>query len=141
VTIEGGSNEVFMPWYVASCILTYVRIDGENSTVPVFENFFLVEADDRAAASARAEEIGKLEADAAAGTTICQQPAEVRFLGVRKIRPVYSLNRAPGDGPLSDGDEVSHSFYHVEGLEMAKRLAEGKAVDVTYIDDDKITET
>jgi hypothetical protein len=125
-----------MTWYVASCILAVVVKSGQQKVFPVFEEFFLVNAEDRATARRQAESFARLgELDDT--LTYENRPAVKKFLGVRKIRSVYNPHPMDIDSDQpSHGTELSHSYYEVRTLDDAKGLGEGKAVYVEYVDDD-----
>ena len=126
-----------MTWYVASCIMAIIQEEGHNGPIPVFENFFLISATSRAEAKKRAIQIGISEAAVDDGTTLDGRPAKTLFMGVRKIRSIYGQSKGMDELPPIDGDELSHSFYHVPDLETVRSLAEGKVVTITYVDDDE----
>lgn len=44
------------------------------------------------------------------------------------------------EDPPADGTELTHSYMTVKSLNDARRLVEGKAVYVHYIDDDPLNE-
>lgn len=125
-----------MTWYVASCVSAVVVKSGEQRTFPVFEDFFLVSAENHAVARARAESLATLSLRDES-LTFEDQPAERIFLGIRKIRSVYNAPplELDADQP-SHGTELTHSYYELKSLDEAKLLAMGKAVSVLYVDDD-----
>jgi hypothetical protein len=117
--------------------MSTVQTENHTGPVPVYENFFLVSAASRNEAVAKAHEIGRLEMEASFGNTLNGQPAETTFLGVRKVRTIYTRLAGPDSTPPADGDELTHSFFTVDDMNAARALAEGKAVEVTYIDSDR----
>ncbi len=126
-----------MVWYVASVILA-VEVEGiEQDEYPVFENFYLIEAENRTLAFANAEALGREEALANQGVTFKDRSARFKFIGIRKIRSVYnpsplSLNE---DRPTS-GTELSHSYFELKCKSDLDKFASGKSVTVQYVDDD-----
>jgi hypothetical protein len=125
-----------MTWYVASCILAIVVKSGHQKIFPVFEEFFLVTAEDRVAARREAESFGR-QAELDDTLTYEDRPATKMFLGIRKIRSVYNAHPLDIDvDQPSHGTELTHSYYELQSLDEAKRLGEGKAVYLEYVDDD-----
>ena len=129
-----------MTWYAASIITVTKVLDGEQDMFPIEESVYLVEAKTREDAFRRAEELGKeLEFSGKEGVRWCGRSAIVQFLGIRKLRSIYP----PADQFMSiddatpvDGAEITHNVFEVKNMEQAQLLANGKFVDVSYIDDD-----
>lgn len=125
-----------MTWFVASVLTAIRNVDKTEEKVPVFEDFFLVEADAREQALQEAEKIGREVASLQDGLSLDGKPAERIFLGIRKLRSVY--NPAPfdidEDQPVH-GTELTHSYYEVDDFESAIKLGRGECVQVTYLDD------
>ncbi|MFG5779813.1 DUF4288 domain-containing protein [Comamonas sp. J-3] len=125
-----------MTWYTASLISAVKLKIGKQDVVPVFEDFFLIEADSHIAAMEKAKKIGKEHASAEDDILYDGLPAERIFLGVRKIRSIY--NPSPLDIDMDrpgDGTELTHSYYEVADMGVAKSLAAGNAVSIKYWDD------
>lgn len=125
-----------MTWYTASVVLA-IEFDGQDdSAIPVFENFYLVEADSVASARAKAELLGQEEAAANQQLTFNDIPARFVFAGIRKIRSIYNLLSGDLDNlPPCSGTELSHSYYELSNRHDLKRFCDGGAVNVRYIDD------
>ncbi|MDG4552133.1 MAG: hypothetical protein P9F19_01110 [Candidatus Contendobacter sp.] len=125
-----------MPWFTASLITVIEVINQSQERIPVFEDFFLIEADDREKAIHEAEYIGQQQAALDDGICLDGKPAKRIFLGVRKIRSIY--NPAPydidSDRPVH-GTELTHSYFEAKDLIDAIRLAKGESVNISYIDD------
>lgn len=125
-----------MIWFTASLITTIKVIDEEQDTIPVFEDFFLIEAIDREEAIREAKRIGKEHESIDDKLFLNGKPAKRIFMGIRKIRSVY--NTAPSDIDFErpgNGTELTHSYYEVRNFNDAEKLANGESVNILYIDD------
>ena len=125
-----------MTWYTASLISAVKFKNGKQDIVPVFEDFFLIEADSHIDGMEKAKKIGKEHASAEDDILYIGLPAEKIFLGVKKMRSTY--NPSPLDIDMDrpgDGTELTHSYYEVTDIDAAKSLATGNVVDVKYWDD------
>ena len=126
-----------MTWYTASVVLAIYSNGIEQDEVPVFENFYLIEARNHAEAVEMAEVIGRDEAAANQDVEYKSLPARFYFVGIRKVRSVY--NPAPldldTDRPIC-GTELSHSYFELKNRSEVEKFAKGQSVCVEYIDDD-----
>ncbi|MNS76717.1 hypothetical protein D3C72_1102730 [compost metagenome] len=125
-----------MTWYTASLVSAIKLKNGKQETVPVFEDFFLIEADSHLSAMEKAVKIGEEHAMAEDSLLLNDMPAQKIFLGVRKIRSIYNPSplNIDEDRPV-DGSELTHSYYEVSDMDVAKSLACGKVVEIKYWDD------
>jgi hypothetical protein len=125
-----------MTWFTASVLTAMRVINDEQENIPVFEDFFLIEAESRESAWREAERIGREHAAIDDNLTLHGKPAERIFLGIKKIRSVY--NPAPfdidSDRPVH-GTELTHSYFEVSNFDEAINLAKGVPVKVFYVDD------
>ncbi len=124
-----------MTWFTAS-IITAIKTDDSVDGIPVFEDFYLIEAESRSLALGLADKIGRDLESLDDGLTLQGKDAKRVFLGIRKLRSVY--NEGPGDIdslPPSCGTELSHSYYEVQSWAQAEQLAAGKRVAIEYVDD------
>lgn len=98
----------------------------------VWERVLLVRADDPDEAMRKASEFGQNDAAANSDDLMDEgKPAELVFMGVRKLREVD----APGSSGLPDDvTEVSASEMEVAGRADLLKLARGNEVAVKYID-------
>lgn len=127
-----------MTWYCASIVTTIKVKEGDQNTFPVFEDFYLIEADDRNTALKKAEKLGLQLQALDDGLTLSGIPAQREFLGVRKMRSVYNPpDKELDNAPPANGTEVSHSYFELKNEEDLKKFATGKRVEVDYIDDDE----
>lgn len=123
-----------MAWYTASLIQVIRLKEGRQEIFPVFENYKLIEASSVKEAFEKADKIGVLEESMDDTLRFCGKPAYYAYMGVRKMIEIW-------DDILTSGVEVSHSYMEVETEEQLKKLSEGKAVMVNYIDMDDMEDT
>lgn len=123
-----------MTWYAAHIIIGMKRRDGKGP-ISVHENVFLIEAETFERASRIASREGAQQADLDDGLTIDGKPADYIFAGVRKIITISNpdpLDQTE-DRPTT-GTEITFSEFEVAGEAALRRLAEGKTVDIRYIE-------
>ena len=119
-----------MPWFCAHAIL-YARFKvGAQSSFPVWENVYLVEAStpDSALVSAEARARSD-EGDSEGSFTWEGRPAEWVFVGIRKL---ISVSPRTSGAVLSSGDELTYSQFEVASLEAVNDLARGSPVQLRY---------
>jgi hypothetical protein len=125
-----------MTWFTASVLTAIRTLDEIQESIPIFEDFFLIEANNREDAQQEAERIGQEQADIDDELTLYGKPARRIFLGIKKVRSIY--NPPPfdidSDRPVN-GTELTHSYFEVATFDEAERLAKGTPVKVLYIDD------
>jgi Domain of unknown function (DUF4288) len=128
-----------MAWYTASIVTAIKRTDtNEQETYPVFEDFYLIEADNRHLAAKKAQEIGLGLEELNDGLELQGRAARREFLGVRKIRSISNPLYGDVDAPEPvDGTELSHSYFEISNKEDLTGMAQGKRVRVEYVDDDE----
>lgn len=115
-----------MTWYTASIISAIFDPLDREAKVRVFEDFILLEAESRETALAEANRIGEDGAAIDDGVTICGRSAKRTFSGVRKLRSIYSNRVGDVDElPPVSGTELTHSYFEVADLGVARRLANG----------------
>ena len=110
-------------------------VDRTQEEFPVWEDFILIEAGSKEELDKKISEHANL-INAAGDCRYKEMPAKQIFIGVRKIRSIYNTSFDIDEIPPGDGTELSHCFMVVDCLDSAKRLAEGRAVKVYYVDDD-----
>ncbi|KXO76973.1 hypothetical protein AYL20_09430 [Acinetobacter venetianus] len=131
-----------MTWCVVSFITVIEVLNDEQTEFPVQEDFYLFEFQSDGELEEKIEkQINIINAAGVDGVRYYGKNAKEYFLGVRKIKTIF--NEPPLDmdeDPPADGTELTHSYMTVKSLKDARRLAEGKAVYVHYIDDDPLNE-
>jgi|SRR5271166_1768720 len=99
----------------------------------LWERVLLVRAGDPDEAMRKASEFGQNDASANSGDLMDEgKPAELIFMGVRKLREVETT-RSSG-GALGDVTEVSASEMEVASRADLLKLARGNEVIVRYVD-------
>ena len=122
-----------MTWFAASVIVAVKLKKGKQKKFPVFENVYLIEAKSARQAQGRAKEIGKREQGADNSLTLDDEPAEMVFVGVRKI--VTIANQFPLSQDASrprHGTEVTYSLLELDRARDVLKLARGSPVSLLY---------
>jgi len=126
-----------MTWVVVSIIRVTEVLEGEQTEFPIEETFVLLNFDTQDELNQKIQEqIDLIDAAGAEGVTYYGMPAKEYCLGVRKIKNIFNEAPLGENDPPGDETELTHSYMTVKTLSDAKLLAEGKAVQVNYIDDD-----
>ena len=123
-----------MTWYTASLIETFVMLDSEQSSFPVYENFILLEAKNPEIALEKAKAIGMSVNTLAEELTLDDKPARRVFVGVRKLITISNpfpmdLDETP---PVTE-TELTYSEYELETFQDVEALAAGEKLSVIYI--------
>ena len=123
-----------MTWFAAHALVAMRRVDSIGP-IHVYENIFLVEAQDAGRAKVLAEEMASAEVEADDGLVIDGVAVFRSLAGIRKVISVS--NPAPldldEDRPVS-GTEITYSEFEVDSEDALRRLAAGEAVYVRYVD-------
>ena len=121
-----------MPWFAAHSIFYFRLKHSAQSAFSVQENVFLIDAstseDAYVAAESRAREN---EGDAGGTLTWGDAPAELVFVGIRKL---VSVSHRSDTNTLGSDDEITYSEFSVPSLEAVHRLAAGGSVSLVYED-------
>ncbi len=128
-----------MTWYGASIITTIIVKEGTQDVFPVFEDVYLIEAENREFAYEKAKNLGLQIQNADDTLQFNGIPAKCEFLGIRKLRSIYN-GAETGDvdtSPPVSGAEITHSYFEISNKEDLKKFAEGKRINVDYLDDDE----
>lgn len=128
-----------MTWYTASVITTIRFVnDVGQETFPVFEDFYLLQADSRLSALRKANEIGLSLEQLDDNLELNGKPAKRKFLGIRKVRSIVNPPDIQLDtSPPVDGTELSHSYFEIHNSADLMKLAMGQRVTLEYVDDDE----
>lgn len=128
-------------WYAAHAVMLVRSHSGEQTEFPVCENIFLVEAATPDEAHAKAESRAREDethdeniTEKFAGLTWDDEPAEFKFLGLRKLMQCFSDEEQPGDGI-----EVSHNKLLFENREQLDFFVQGEEARLT-IEDERFDE-
>jgi hypothetical protein len=126
-----------MTWFVAS-IISYFEVIGESqSEFPIYEDFYLFEANSKVELDNKIKKTMQLiDLSGVSGNNFDGKPAIHKCAGVRKIRSVY--NEPPLDideDQPGDGTELTHSYLVANSLEDVESYARGAAVSLLCVDD------
>lgn len=124
-----------MTWFVASVVSCIEVIEGTQSSFPIFEDFYLLEAGSQVELDKKILNIRRT-IDAAGECNLHGKPARQFTVGVRKIRSIY--NEPPlhidMDQP-GDGSELTHSYFEAKSKHEVELFAKGQVVNLTCVDD------
>jgi hypothetical protein len=119
-----------MPWYAAHAIVYFQFKEGPQDGYLVWENVYLVRAEDPQQAYALAEGYARAdEGDSQGSLKIDDRPARLVFGGIRKLVTVSHVG--PGE-TLASGDELTYSEYQVATPEALRRLIDDEDAEVLY---------
>ena len=123
-----------MTWFTASIITTFKLKNRAQEVFTVHEDVIIIDAKDSNEAFVSANAIGKEMA--IPDYNMEDGPAEVVFVGVRKIVEVTGTMDDPNPKPLKieTGAEVSYNVYRVSSWKDVEKLVEGEEVEVVYQD-------
>lgn len=125
-----------MTWFCAHVIEAIELLEGPQTTYPVYENVFLLEASSPAEAEKIAYLIGQNEA-VDDGLTLNDMPAKRVFKGVRKLIKISNPTDSDLDqweDPPIHGTEVTYSYFELVSQEAINNLVTGKSVTVDYVE-------
>ncbi len=124
-------------WYAAHAVMLIRLNSGEQTEFPIWENIFLIEATTpkeahaKAEARAREDETHDQNRDHPfKGLTLSDEPAEFKFLGLRKLMQCFSDEEQPGDGT-----EISHNQITFADRAQLEKFVAGDQAQLT-IDDE-----
>lgn len=125
-----------MTWYAAHIIEAIELKEGIQDIYPVYENVFLIEAENTDIAFEKATVIGKKES-ADSELELNGKPAIHVFKGIRKLIEIdnpMEVHIEPSNDPPVHGTEITYSYFEVQSPEDMAKLIEGKEVQVEYIE-------
>ncbi len=113
-----------MIWFSCHVVMSVRFKDGAQENFPVWENIYLIQADDAEAAVEKAVQIGlSLEGDSNGSFVWDERPAKWVFAGVRKcIKIVHSSQQS--NSP-TDGVELTYLDLRFEDEEKLRAFVEG----------------
>jgi len=122
-------------WFTASILIAIKPKSYVGGPFEVYEDMYLLEAPSGREAIQKAEQLGREYLLIDDGLTIDGVPAVRSFIGIRKLISVS--NPTPlaqdEDRPVS-GTEVTYALYQVANDAAASKLANGKKVNVVYLE-------
>lgn len=119
-----------MTWYAAHIIISRGELPESAGKIKVEESIYLVEAADVDAAFRKAEGAGVRMADAIRESwwTLSdgskKMADDAQLLGIRKVVTLQS-DAGDEDAPM-DMTELTYSFFEMDDLHAARRLASGR---------------
>ena len=119
-------------WFAASVLVALRLRSGLQSEIPVFENVYLIEADE-ADVHSRAEAVARANLVDDDTLALDGQPAVLEFVGIRKIDAVEYPIDADDTRPPGHGCELTWSEYVVASADDLQRLVAGASVPVIYV--------
>jgi hypothetical protein len=122
-----------MPWYGVHVVMAVRFKDGNQNAFPAWENVFLVEAANPAAAEKKGQKLGQgIAGDAGATLQWSGRPARWDFVGVRKS--VEVSGKAPLKNEPGDGSEITYSKLEFDAEQALRDYAGGMAAAPKRID-------
>ncbi len=122
-----------MEWYAAHTLIAFQRDDGVGP-VSVFENIYLVCAENSDSALVKAKLISEFETNNTGVDNINGSPAKCIYGGVRKIVTVSNESPPQHETRPGDGSEISYIEYEVKNLGDLKNILSGAAAVINFID-------
>lgn len=105
---------------------------GVQDRFTIWENVYLIEAEDSEEAWAKAEDWAKREeGDSDGSLLVDDQPATQIFAGIRKM---ITVSHWEEEGKLTHGDEITYSEFQVTEEASIRQLVDGEEVTVEYIE-------
>ncbi len=121
-----------MAWFAAHAIMYFKLKSGVQDRFTIWENVYLIEAENSDAAWGKAEAWAKQEEDDSDGSLLVdEQPATQVFAGIRKI---ITVSHWEEEGQLKHGDEITYSEFQVSDEKSIRELVDGEEVSVNYIE-------
>ena len=119
-----------MTWFTAHAVLYFKLKGGAQGSCTVWENVYLIEAEDIDAAWEQAEARARREEGDDDGTlSLDDQPATLVFAGIRTMSEV---SHGEEEGRLRSGDEITFSEFEVSDEASVRALVGGEEVLVRY---------
>ena len=121
-----------MAWFAAHAIMYFKLKSGVQDRFTIWENVYLIEAENSDEAGHKAEARAKQEeGDSDGSLTVDDQPATLVFAGIRKI---ITVSHWEEDGQLRHGDEITYSEFQASDEKSIRELIDGEEVSVDYIE-------
>lgn len=120
-------------WYCAHGIFYFEYKYEEQDSYLVYENVYIINADDEESALNESIRIAKENEDFNEDDHLELNGKPVRYLfsGIRKLIRVENASAAD-EGAINSGVEVTYSELEVENLNQVKELSDGSFVEVLY---------
>jgi len=115
-----------MAWFAAHAIMYFKLKSGVQDCFTIWENVYLIEAENSDEAWAKQE-----EGDSDGSLLVDEQPATQVFAGIRKM---ITVSHWEEEGQLKHGDEITYSEFQVSDEKSIRELVDGEEVSVEYIE-------
>jgi hypothetical protein len=121
-----------MAWFAAHAIMYFKLKSGVQDSFTIWENVYLIEADNSDQVREKAcEWAQREEGDSDGSLRVDGQPATQVFAGLRKI---VAVSHWEEEGQLRPGDEITYSEFQVPDEKSVRALVNGEEVSVEYIE-------
>jgi hypothetical protein len=120
-----------MAWYAAHAIMYFKLKSGVQDSFTIWENVYLIEAENSDEALSKAKAWAKQEEGEDETLRVDGQPATQVFAGIRKLIEVSHWDE---EGRLKHGDEITYSVLQVTDEQSIRELVKGEEVAITYIE-------
>jgi hypothetical protein len=121
-----------MAWFAAHAIMYFKLKSGVQDRFTIWENVYLIEAENSDEAREKAEAWAKQEeGDSDGSLLVDEQPATQVFAGIRKM---ITVSHWEEEGQLKHGDEITYSEFQVSDEKSIRELVDGEEVTVEYIE-------
>ena len=121
-----------MAWFAAHAIMYFKLKSGEQDRFTIWENVYLIEAENSDEALEKAKAWAKQEeGDSDGSLRVDDQPATLVFAGIRKM---ITVSHWEEEGHLRHGDEITYSEFQVSDEKSIRELVDGEEVSVEYIE-------
>lgn len=121
-----------MPRYCAHAVLYFQFKDGRQDDFPVYENVYLIEAEDADEAWTKGVARARLdEGDEAGSLHFEQRPATRVFAGLRKV---ISVSHMGIEDQIADGDELTFSQCRFADTASFQRFVNGEDTTGTFVE-------
>src|SRR5919199_971147 len=119
-----------MALFCAHAIMYFKLKSGEQDRFTVWDNVYLIEAEDINEAWEKAEARAKQEEGDDDGSLLLDgRPATAVFAGIRTMSEVA---HGEEEGQLRSGDELTYSEFEVSDEESVREFVKGEEVSVKY---------
>lgn len=122
-----------MAWYGVHVVMAVRFKDGNQDSYPVWENVYLVHANDPSEAEAKAAKLGAdNEGDSSGSFRWDDRPASWQYVGIRKAIEI-SNSRSKENVP-EDGVEITYQTLEFSSEQHLRDYVEGQQVNLKAID-------
>lgn len=124
-----------MTWYGISALIAFRTDEQGQKDIPVFENFYLIEAASLEEAEEKGIACAMEEVNAGSDGTVGGVAAKAEFLCLRKAYMIANAFPYSDQDLPQSGAEVSHCYFQVANTSDLEKLRAGKPVHVFFHED------